>query len=90
MPVAEASLTLFSYIIANVSGIASRRLSSSVSSAIRYMFSELTCFIVENIAYTHPRHTYVLPNFQTSTAENFQYGKCISADYFQEPLNSQV
>jgi len=53
MLVVEVSLTLC-FINISVSGIASRMLSSSVSSAIRFLFSELTCFIVENVlSHTH-------------------------------------
>jgi len=41
----------------SVSG-ASRKLSSSVLSAIRFLFLDLTCFIEENIL----EHKYVYPN----------------------------
>ena len=39
---------------------ASRRLSSSVSSVIRFLFLDLTSFIVENVL----SHTYVFPNIE--------------------------
>jgi len=48
MPVIEASLTLWSFISTSV-GEGSQRLSSSVSTAIRFLFLYLNCFIVENV-----------------------------------------
>jgi len=38
--------------------ITSRRLLSGVSSAIRFLFLDLTCLLVENVLL----HTYALPN----------------------------
>jgi len=40
--------------------VTSRRISSGVLSAIRFLFSDLTCFVVENVL----SHTYVLPNIE--------------------------
>jgi len=60
MLVGEAFVTpSFLYQYHSVSA-ASRRLSFSVSSAIRFLFLDLTCFIVENML----SHTYVLRNIQ--------------------------
>ena len=56
LPVIEASLTFAIPVLV----AASRRLSSSVSSAIRFLFSNLTCFIVENIL----SHTYVFTHIE--------------------------
>jgi len=42
---------------------ARRRLSSSVSSAIRFLFLDLTCFIVENVL-SHTSYTFVFPNIE--------------------------
>jgi len=40
--------------------VESRRLSSRVLSAIRFLFSDVTNFMVENVL----SHTYVLPNLE--------------------------
>jgi len=47
-------------------------------SVIRFMFLDLTCFVVENLAYSHTGHKYMC--FQTSSAEIFQFEKCIFTD----------
>jgi len=58
--VVEASLPLcYHFFINSVSG-ASRRLSSSVSPAIRFLFLDLTCFIADNVH----SHTYVFSNIE--------------------------
>jgi len=51
--------------------VASRRLSSDFSSAIRFLFSDLTYFIVENVL----SHTYVLPNIKRILVRNLSVWK---------------
>ena len=58
MPVVEASLTL-SFLCLSMLVVASRRLSSSVSSTIRFLFSTWL-LRVENVV----SHMYVLPNIE--------------------------
>jgi len=48
--------------------LAIRRLSSSVSHAIRFLFSILICFIVEKVL-SHTYVAYVFPNIECSLAE---------------------
>jgi len=51
--------------------VKSQRLSSSVSSASRFLFSDLTCFIVENAL----SHTHVFPNIECIfSAKSFSLG----------------
>jgi len=50
---------------------ASRSLWSSFSSAIRFLFSDLTCFIVENVL----SHKYVLPNINQILLQNLSVWK---------------
>jgi len=59
MAVVGASLTLSFLIDTSVSG-SKWRLLSSVSSAIRFLFLDLTCFIVENVLLDK----YVFQNIQ--------------------------
>jgi len=42
-----------SYININMFVVTSRKLLTSDSAAIRFMFLDLTCFIVENVAHSH-------------------------------------
>ena len=53
MPVVEASLDTRSYINTNMLGVASRGPLTSASSTIRFIFLDLTCFVVENVAHSH-------------------------------------
>jgi len=53
----EASFTLSFLYQTNMLMVARRKQSPSVSCAIRLLFSDLTCFRVENVLL----HTYVLP-----------------------------
>jgi len=76
MPVVEASLINYrSFINASVCG-ASRKLSSCVWFAVRFLFLDLTCFIVENVL-THVCVSIHRAHFQ---CETFQFGECIFPD----------
>jgi len=82
MPVLEVSDTIIPLSIPELL-VESRRLSSSVSSAIPFLFLDLTWSIVENIL----SHTYVFPNIDIQ-CEIFQLWNCIFADSFPEALYS--
>jgi len=57
MPVVEAVWYYCSFNSTNILVVASRGLWYGVSSAIRFLFLDITCFMVENVLL----HTYVLP-----------------------------
>jgi len=51
--------------------VSSRKLWSGVSSAIRFLFLDLICFMLENVL----SHTYVLPNVdRIFSAKSFSLG----------------
>jgi len=60
--------------------VASRRLSSSVSSAIRFLFSDLICFIVEYA------HVYICKHQAHFYCKIYQFGKYVFAEKFAESL----
>jgi len=60
MPVVEASFDTIVPLSIQVLVVASRRLSSSVSTALPFMFLDMTCFIIENVLSC----THVLPNLE--------------------------
>jgi len=73
MPVVESSQTLSFLYNTSVSG-GSQRLSFIVSSAIRFLFLDLICFVVENVLL----HTYVFPNIECIfRAKSFSLGNIL-------------
>jgi len=81
MPVVNASLTLsflHQYQLQSQQ-LAGRRLSSSVSAAIQFLFIDLTCFIVQKMqaTLTHVCASKHRVHFQRETV---QFGKSILAD----------
>jgi len=85
MPVVKACLkwNYRFYIIANMLVVASRRLLTSASSAIPFMFLDLTCFIVKNVAYSHTCMTYIVCACKRRVHlywKTFQFGTPIYAD----------
>jgi len=64
---------------------ASRRLWSGFSSAIRFLFLDLTCFMVENVL----SRTYVLPNVERIfSAKSFSLGNLSLLANFLDALYS--